>query len=267
MIEENPRGTSFTGFEPICGDGGLRFRYVMPPILRGLLSAELLCRGDLLDGTEGMPSRIFGRLGGELAGDFVVAPWQVHGTAVLEGRSIWGFPQRPKADGIHLDRSFDPEGRVRGSLRFADCAPILVASDFPRPWALMLHSGFRGTLLRVFTVAWERLRVFYKRLDPSRTFVWLGPAVGSCCYTRKLTDPLTLRAEEEWGECASRTEDGQARFDLLKVIEGQARGEGLLPEHIYSLRLCTSCNPGSFYSYRSGELANRMMLIVKLFKG
>lgn len=269
MIEESkgaPRDVSFAGFELICGDGGLRFRYVMPPSLGGLLSAELLCRGRLLGGTQGAPQRILERLGGELAGENVIAPWQVHGTAVLEGRAIWSFPQRPRADGIHLDHRFDPQGRVRGSLRFADCAPVLVASDFPRPWALMLHSGFKGTLLRIFSVALRKIRSFYKKLNPKRTFVWLGPAVGACCYTRRLTDPLALRAEAEWGPGAERTGGGQARFDLLGVLGEQARREGFLPEHIYSLRLCTSCNPGLFYSYRAGELDERMVLIAKLLK-
>lgn len=252
------------GFDPIFDEGELRLRYAMPRELRGRLSAELLCRGELLDGTEGVPSRIVKRLGEELDGDSLVAPWQVHGTAVLEGRPIWVFPQRPKADGVLLDPVFDPDGRTRGSLRFADCAPVLVASSYPRPWALLLHSGFKGTLLGIFPAAWQKVRSHYGELDPRRTYAWVGPMVGPCCYTRKLTDPLARRAMEKWERFVSPTGDGFVRLDLPHVIEEQAKDAGLPGENIYLMDLCTCCNSSYFYSYRSGDLDDRMMLIAKL---
>ncbi len=264
MIDVSSKDAFPAGFEPVLGETGLRLKYVMPPDLKGRLSAELLCRGNLLDGTDGMPSRIFKRLEGELEGDVVLAPWQVHGTAVLEGRPVWAFPQRVKADGVLLDGCFDPDGRVRGSLRFADCAPILLASTFPHPWALMLHSGFKGTLLRIFSAAWQRIRSLYDGLDPVRTFAWIGPSIGACCYTRKLTDPLAVRAVEEWVGHVPRVAEQLAYFDLLGVIEEQIRNAGLPRENIYRMDHCTSCNRDSFYSYRAGDLDDRMMLIAKL---
>ena len=264
MIDTARKDTPPFGFEPVRDETGLRLKYVMPADLEGHLYAEFLCRGSLLDGTEGVPSRIIERIEDELACDSIVAPWQVHGTAVLEGRPIWTFPQRPKADGVHLDRCFAPNGSVRGSLRFADCAPILLASSFPHPWVLMLHSGFKGTLFRIFPTAWLKIRSFYGELDPSRTFAWIGPSIGACCYTRKLTDPLAIKAMKEWeGHVTSK--DGQlAYFDLLGVIEEQIKGVGLPRENIYRMNLCTSCNRDSFYSYRAGDPDDRMVLIAKL---
>jgi len=264
MTDAPARSLSFPGFEPVWGEGGLRFRYEPPAMLEGLFSAELLCRGSLLNDARGAPSVILKRLGVEPREDRVIAPWQVHGTSVLEGRRIWGFPQRPKADGIHLDSAFDPTGAVRGSLRFADCTPIVAASDFPRPWVLMLHSGFKGTLLRFFSVAWSGLRSFYGSLRPERTFVWLGPAVGACCYTRKMSDPLTLRALRTWDADAVFAQNGEAGFDLLRAIEGQARDEGIPAENIYTLKLCTACNSDIFYSYRAGDLDDRMILFAQI---
>ncbi len=252
------------GFDPAFGETGLRLRYVVPGELRDRLSAELFCRGKLLDGTEGVPSRIVKRLAAELGGDFLVTPWQVHGTAVLEGRPLWAFPQRPKADGLLLDAGFDPRGLVRGSLRFADCAPVFVASSHPHPWALILHSGFKGTLLGIFPAAWQKVRSYYGEPDPARTYAWIGPMIGPCCYTRKLTDPLALKAMEKWERYVSPTDDGFVRLDLLHVIAEQAMDAGLPEENIYLMDLCTCCNPDYFYSYRAGDLDDRMMLIAKL---
>ena len=100
MIDASSKDTFPAGFERVLDERGLRLKYVMTPDLGEHLSAELLCRGNLLDGTDGMPSNIFKRLGSELEGDVIFAPWQVHGTAVLEGRPIWAFPQRVKADSV-----------------------------------------------------------------------------------------------------------------------------------------------------------------------
>ncbi len=35
------------------------------------------------------------------------------------------------------------------SLRFADCCPVVIASDSPEPWMLLLHSGFVGTVKNI----------------------------------------------------------------------------------------------------------------------
>lgn len=256
---------SFSGFRFLRTERGLRLSYIMPAELVGKLHAELLCRGSLLDGTEGMPSRIFQRLGDELGSDVVIAPWQVHGTAVAEGRSVWAFPQRIKADGVFLDRQFDPQGRVRASLRFADCAPILVASAFPRPWALVLHSGFRGTILGIFPTAWQKICSFFGETDPARTFVWIGPAIGGCCYTRKRADPMTESAIQSSQGHFVLTDDETAHFDLLGAIEEQIRtAAGIARENISKMDLCTFCNRDLFYSYRAGDLRDRMILIAKL---
>jgi copper oxidase (laccase) domain-containing protein len=240
----------------------------MPEPLRGKVEAILLCRGELLDGTGGAPSLIAGRMGHLLGGRSLVAPWQVHGTAVVQGRAMWALPQRVKADGVHLDRAFDRNCEVLASLRFADCAPILIASAIPRPWAVILHSGFRGTLRDIFGESWRGLVNFYRGrglgLDPAETYAWIGPAIGPCCFTRALTEEAALRAEEEWGPDHSRREGGLVHLDLIGVIAERMRASGIPSRNIMTLPLCTSCNRDMFYSYRSGDSEDRMTLVAGL---
>ncbi|MDR3331923.1 MAG: laccase domain-containing protein, partial [Synergistaceae bacterium] len=194
MPLREPEGRrTFPGFDLVMNEGDCRLDCVMPEPLAGCLAAALFCRGPLLDGTEGVPSRIYSRIGGILKGDCLVMPWQVHGTAIMEGRAMWAMPQRVKADGVHLDFSFDKAWRTTASIRFADCAPILLASSAPRPWAMILHSGFKGTLFDIFGTAWERASRFYRSaggVNPRLTYAWVGPAIGPCCFTRHLTEEL-----------------------------------------------------------------------------
>lgn len=241
---------------------GFKVRYEMPSPLLGAIDVRLIARGPLLDGTRGIPERIAERLGLDAVGG-MVAPWQVHGRAIIEGRRIWALPQRVLADGVHIDAAFDPGFCVTVSLRFADCAPVLLAAASPKPWAIIVHSGFRGTLARVLEAALDRAVAFYGRSVLRDTFVWIGPSVGFCCYTRRLSDPSAIQAMEEWGPAASRVEGDQVHLDIAGVLREQALGRGIPPSHVFSSCRCTSCEREHFYSYRQGDGEDRMLLLAK----
>jgi copper oxidase (laccase) domain-containing protein len=259
----------FPGFDLTVDGADCRVDYIIPEPLEGKVWAALLCRGTMLEGTRGIPSMIFGRIGRLLGGSRLLAPWQVHGTALTQGRKIWTLPQRVKADGVHLDRSFDERGTVIGSLRFADCAPILIASSVPRPWIVMLHSGFKGTLFDIFGTAWRRIVWFYemegRAIDPLKTFAWVGPAIGPCCFTRSRSEDLAIRAEKEWSPWNSRRDGDYVRLDIAGEITGRIRSAGIPEENIMTLPLCTRCHSDKFYSYRAGDSDNRMILLAKLY--
>lgn len=255
---------SCRGFQLVRGPSGYSLQYVLPGELDGSFEATLFGRGDLLDGTEGVPSRIAKRISPILAGARLVAPWQVHGTAIVQGRPIWSLPQRVKADGVHMDALFEGGEDIACSLRFADCTPVVVAGKNPRPWAVILHSGFRGTLLNIVSVAWSRLMKTYGTLAPADTFVWIGPAIGPCCYSRRLEDPLTIHALSVWKARPPRIEGDFAYFDLISIIASQAEACGIPKENIFSYGCCTSCCRDRFYSYRAGDFHERMLLLAKL---
>lgn len=253
---------NYRGFSLICDAGGYRINYEMHGELEESLSASVIARGPLLDGTEGIPLRIADRIG--LDSCALVAPLQVHGTVISECRPIWALPQRVKADGLHLDPLFDPLAMLTASLRFADCVPILIASHRPHAWAIALHSGFKGTLYGLVCSAWERIAGFYGELDPRDIYVWIGPAIGACCYSRRTDDALAVRAMNEWGEELCRLDGDFVHLDLIGEIKKQTSEFGVPDDNVYTLNLCTACSSDKFYSYRSGDSDDRMILLAKL---
>ena len=258
------KGDVCRGFRCCKDEGGTRIECVMPHPLEGAVSASFLARGRYMDGTEGNPSRVVRAVAPLLGGKSLIAPWQVHGTAIVQARPIWAFPQRPRADGVHLDPSFDPAETTAASLRFAYCAPIVLASDTPHPWTIVLHSGFQGTTKKIFARAWSLARDFYGAVFPERSYVWLGPAIGPCCYTRRRDDPSTVLARESWHPGNFDDEGETVRFDLHGEIASQVRGAGIPEKNIFRFPLCTSCNTDRLYSYRAGDANDRILLLAKL---
>ncbi len=143
-----------------------------------------------MDSTEGDAEKIWEILSScliTLVG--LVAPYQVQGS---EGTSSSSFalPLRPEADSVLIEASSDS----MASLRFADCCPVVIASDSPAPWMLLLHSGFVGT---VKNIVGRSLAGLYENRPGSkseRITAWIGPCICRDCYSRKMEDPSTQNA-------------------------------------------------------------------------
>ena len=131
------------------------------------------------------------------------------------------------------------------AIRTADCVPILLADPRKRAVAAV-HAGWRGTVAAILTRTLERMAHRYST-DPADVHVAMGPAILSCCY--------------EVGEevAAQFGRMGRCSIDLIGENRRQAEAAGVRAENIQSLDLCTSCNPGWFYSFRKErEAAGRM---------
>lgn len=250
------------GFKYHSDASGITLELVMPRELQGEISASFFGRGALMDEAQGDPTVIARRLSSD--GSIFVAPIQVHGTATAEGRPIWALPQRPKADIVHLDPSYSGGAQTGAILRFADCSPILAASHVPHPWLVIAHSGFAGTTRGVMTEIASRIARVYPSCDMSDVHIWLGPAIGRCCYTRKLDDPSTQAAIATWHDANFEREGDEVRFDIHAEIRSQALDAGASEGNIYTSSSCTSCCCDEFYSYRRGETSARNALVARL---
>ena len=75
----------------------------------------------------------------------LIAPRQLHSSEILcvndENFSEYVLPAHPEADGILLTTS-----RTGAALRFADCAPVML---WGKKWVMILHSGYKGTVLNI----------------------------------------------------------------------------------------------------------------------
>lgn len=256
-----PRGErKKMSFDRIVSFEGQRLQRILPPGELGTsLEAVFFLRGPMMDRSGGDPGETWKIVGGYAAGLDLVAPAQVHGTAVVEGRRLWALPARAKADGIYLENP-----QCAGSLRFADCYPVLLASAFPRPWALMLHAGFEGTSRGIIRRSFAYLDKRAGGIRTGETFAWIGPGIGPCCYYRnKGQDPktalgLSTLPAASWEDLGERV-----RFDIRKALELQLLSHGLPCSNIFSHGSCTSCNHGDFYSYRTGDSKARLFFVVR----
>ncbi len=190
----------------------------------------------------------------------LVAPQQVHGTATIPGTPEFAFPSRPAGDGVLLEKS-----GVEGSLRFADCFPIVIASLEPSPWIAILHSGYKGVVSNIAGRSCESLFSSPGR-TPSRTFAWIGPGIGRKHYNRKRADPWTLKGLNAFAPEYRDELDTEIFFDLGGQIRRQLLDAGLPSNNLCSVPLCTFERNDLCYSYRNGDIENRLFLLAFLSK-
>ncbi len=232
--------------------------YLAPGMHNRYLSATLFLKGNIMDNSDGDPVKAGHLLFGTMPE--IVVPKQVHGTRIILASPRITLPQRPEADGIFLSNT-----DLFISLRFADCFPVLISSSRPEPWALVLHSGYRGTMKNIVKEGISLVKRRYGNDCLNSAFSWVGPGIGSCCYTRKTVDPPTIEAGNRLpAECLFSTKDGLVSIDIGRAISMQLHENGLPMDRIKRIADCTSCKDSLYYSYRRNGTSCRMMLLVRL---
>ncbi len=187
----------------------------------------------------------------------LVLPSQVHDKKVVRAAKTSDYPQREEADGL-LVFPGDPVC----ALRFADCAPVMILSRAPRPWALILHSGFRGTLENIVAEGMSLARRECGEISPSEIFAWAGPCISGKCYTRRMDDPSTAEALKKFSRHAVRVSDSVAYISLKRQIACQLMAEGIPENQIFLETQCTHCATELFYSHRASKGDGARMLFV-----
>ena len=247
----------YKGFEYIDKNGQSELRLVMPEELKPHFFASIYCRGNIMDRSDGDPELIWQSLSSNFNNISLVAPYQVHGTHVIPSISSFALPLRPEADGVHLNSSSDS----MASLRFADCAPVVIASDFPQPWMLLLHSGFVGTSKNIVRRSLAGLSNRDAGSMGVRTHAWIGPCICKECYFRKIDDQMTQNALNVFDPDNYYERNGMAHFDIRAEIISQLMQCGIPYDNIYAVEDCTQCNNGLYYSYRAGDQRSRIFLL------
>ncbi len=190
----------------------------------------------------------------------LVACAQVHGARVIAAREAPAWPERESADGVFV-RPGDPAA----AMRFADCAPVLILRAGPRPWLLLLHSGFKGTVANIVSAGLAFARSRAGGFDPGVLLAWVGPCVSGDCYARRRDDPSTAAALSVFAPEAARETGDFVLFDLKLQIARQLAAEGVPEERISLETQCTYRCADLFYSHRRSVPGNdpRMLLMVR----
>jgi len=102
---------------------------------------------------------------------------QVHGTEVIDARDPGLGAPDPRADGALATAR--EAGGWAPAVRWADCVPVLLASDDGGAVAAV-HSGWRGTAAGIAPRAVARFAA--RGWAPRSLVAAVGPAIGACCY-------------------------------------------------------------------------------------
>jgi YfiH family protein len=159
---------------------------------------------------------------------------QVHGDCavrITESRQTAG-----ECDALWTDRENLPVGVVT-----ADCVPILLAHR-SGPWIGAIHSGWRGTKLRILEKTLQRIWLEAPAsAHPKEWQVWIGPHISVDSY--EVSPELALAFKDEFG---SEVVQGR-NLDLLKCQLHQLHALG-----IHSIQVESDCTfkNQDFASYR-----------------
>lgn len=248
----------YEGFLTTNNNNGYAVDFIMPCSLSGVFTVSLLCKSPINDASGGDPSEVWEKISANYGGAPLVAPHQVHGTEIIEAELEVALPHRPDCDGVLITH----KSKCFGSLRFADCTPVVIAGNWPEPWLLMLHSGFTGTLNNIVGNALNSLKNRYKNeIRQYDMWSWIGPSICRSCYSRSLKDEKTKAALEAFGEENLLLKDTMCYIDIEGQIYKQLSDFGLDAAKIHRYGECTFCNSDKFYSYRAGDALNRMFLL------
>ena len=165
--------------------------------------------------------------------DGATMAWQRHGATVTRAQ-----PRGVVTPGTvyeHCDGLWSDEPGRAMLLLTADCLPIAIARRTGRPAVSILHAGWRGLLNGVVAAG-------VRSLGDEEVAAAIGPGIGPCCY--EVGEEVAAPFREAFGEDVVR--DG--RLDLWTSAERALRAAGCVD--VDRLDLCTSCEPGRFFSHR-----------------
>lgn len=184
---------------------------------------------------------------------------QVHGTDILH------LTQRPD-DRPHVDGIFTTLTDRRVGIVTADCLPLLMSARDGRA-VCSVHAGWRGAAEGIIA---NSVALFARHGVAARDIVVaIGPHIRSCCYEVS-ADFYPALLKTPGGVIAARHRqtlfsdqprqrnalsapaqqpDGQW-FNLPAFCHQLLLAEGIAPEHIDLLPVCTYCTPRTLGSFR-----------------
>ena len=183
---------------------------------------------------------------------------QVHGDKLLIMKEPATRMILSEYDGVITNLPY-----VALSVITADCLPILLYEKKKKIIGAV-HAGWRGTSLGILQKALTAMEESFQGCLQD-CMVLLGPSLRPCCFEIKDDVFRILQTRLPFWEKVIDMTENRFYFNLQLANTIQAREKGVPEENIWSLDLCTFCQPGWFYSYRrEGEKAGRMISIISL---
>lgn len=160
---------------------------------------------------------------------------QVHGNNVVALNSNEHFAHILKADAAITDSS-----AYHCAVMTADCVPILLC-DSEGTQVAAVHAGWQGMYKEIIAATIARFNC-----EPEDLMAWIGPSICGDCY--EVDRELAQRFQEYPEAVSPGKRQDKFQLDLPTVAEYQLSQIGV--GHIFNSKLCTYCQPDTFYSHR-----------------
>jgi YfiH family protein len=182
--------------------------------------------------------------------DGIVIPKQIHQNKVVSIKKSHKFNPRKKlqADGILTNKV-----GLFLTIQVADCIPIYIV-DPKRKVVGLIHAGWRGSLLQIAKEAIDEARKSFGCL-PKGLQVFLGPAIGKCCY--KVAPDVAILFPARFVNYKSVA---KPKLDLIGLNQAQLIESGVKKKNILLAGKCTYCGPSFLCSYRRDRNKKGRML-------
>ena len=135
-------------------------------------------------------------------------------------------------------------------LLYADCVPVVLVCERPRPAVAVVHAGWRGTLASLPGKAATAL-ARHTGCDIAEIAAYIGPHIGTCCYEVDAT--LLSHFANEFDTIAAV--DGH--LDLDACVSASLVSVGVRPECVARVNECTMDHVDRYFSYRASGVTGR----------
>jgi YfiH family protein len=180
------------------------------------------------------------------------------------------FLKQVHSDVVHFIDEV-PERRLRGDaaatrlpglllvIKTADCLPVVLVEEKKRVIAAV-HCGWKGTSQRVLEKVVLGMKEGYGA-DPAAILAAFGPCIGGACYEVG-EDVRRAFSDSDFPASLFRPitgRSGKYHFDLRSANRLQLLKLSVKAKNIFSLGICTHCDP-KYPSYRRDRDATGRML-------
>lgn len=133
-------------------------------------------------------------------------------------------------------------------LFFADCVPVLIVDPINKAIAA-IHAGWKGSVANIVRETLKLMESKYGT-NPKLCLAGIGPSIGGCCYEVNHTVIESLNRNLPNPEAYIQNRAGRSFLDLWELNRNQLIEAGLVDRNVILSKVCTSCNPSLFFSYR-----------------
>lgn len=179
---------------------------------------------------------------------------QIHSAKVAEINQSANLTGLQDLSGlITADASFTCESNTVCAILTADCLPVLLSSHDGKKIAA-IHAGWRGLLAGIISNTVSAL----KTKDLS---VWLGAAIGRCCFEvgAEVRD-LFIAKHPQFAQAFTAKTSTKYLADIYQLARIDLALNNI--HQVYGGDLCTVCDSQRFFSYRRDKQTGRMATLI-----